>query len=166
MALFETNLSFHCMPIYQLRKEQVLNASLEEIWNFISSPANLKKITPAYMGFDITNEGLPEKMYPGMMISYKVSPIMKIPITWVTEITHVDYLKFFVDEQRVGPYRIWHHEHHLEVLDSGVKMTDIVTYQPPMGFLGAIANSLLIQNQLKEIFDYRYEIIEELFGKK
>jgi ligand-binding SRPBCC domain-containing protein len=116
MALFETNFSFIDMPIYQLRKEQVIPTNLEMIWDFISSPANLKEITPDYMGFDITSEGLPEKMYPGMMISYKVRPMLNIPLTWVTEITHVEHLKFFVDEQRVGPYRIWHHEHHLEVL--------------------------------------------------
>jgi ligand-binding SRPBCC domain-containing protein len=165
MALFKLNCSFIGMPIYQLRKEQVIPTNLETIWDFISSPANLKEITPDYMGFDITSEGLPEKMYPGMMISYKVRPMLNIPLTWVTEITHVEHLKFFVDEQRVGPYRIWHHEHHLEELEGGIKMTDIVTYQPPMGFLGGLANSLIIKKQLDEIFDHRFRVIEERLGK-
>ena len=154
------------MPIYQLRKEQLIPTDLETVWDFISSPVNLKKITPQYMGFDITSERLPQKMYPGMMISYKVRPILNFPLTWVTEITHVDHLRFFVDEQRVGPYKIWHHEHHLEEIDGGVKMTDIVTYQPPFGIIGAVANSLVIEKQLQEIFNYRYQVVEELFGKK
>lgn len=165
MALFKLNCSFIDMPIYQLRKEQVIPTNLETIWDFISSPANLKEITPEYMGFDIKSEGLPEKMYPGMMISYKVRPMLSIPLTWVTEITHVEHLKFFVDEQRVGPYRIWHHEHHLEEVNGGVKMIDIITYQPPMGFLGSLANSLVIKKQLDEIFNHRFKVIEERFGK-
>lgn len=153
------------MAFYQLHKKQKVNASLEEVWDFISSPANLKEITPDYMGFDITSKDLPEKMYAGMIISYKVSPLLGLKMSWVTEITHVEELKFFVDEQRIGPYSIWHHQHHIKPINNGVLMTDIVTYQPPFGILGAIANSLIIEKQLKEIFDYRTIAVEKRFGK-
>ncbi len=135
------------------------------MWNFISSPANLKKITPDYMGFDITSGDLPEKMYPGMIICYKVSPLLGIKMNWLTEITQVDEKRFFIDEQRVGPYKIWHHQHHIEPIEGGVLMTDIVTYQPPMGFLGSISNTLVIKNKLNEIFDYRRNVLNEIFGE-
>jgi len=152
------------MPVYQLKREQHLKASVPEIWDFISSPANLKKITPEYMGFDITSTDMPQKMYPGMIISYKVSPMLGIKLTWVTEITHVHEGVFFVDEQRMGPYKIWHHEHHLETVDGGVKMTDLITYSPPLGLLGAIANRIIIRKQLIEIFEYRRVVLDKLFG--
>lgn len=151
------------MAFYQLRSEMQMNASIEEIWDFISSPKNLSKITPDYMGFDITSENLPEKMYPGMIISYKVSPLLGIKTTWVTEITHVEDLKYFVDEQRVGPYKMWHHEHILEANDNGCKMTDIVSYAPPFGLLGRIAKTLVIGKKLNEIFDYRRKVLMEIY---
>ena len=152
------------MAFYQLHKKQKVNASIDEIWNFISSPANLKEITPDHMGFDITSENLPGKMYAGMIISYKVSPLLGIKTNWVTEITQVKEKEYFVDEQRVGPYSIWHHQHHIKSIENGVLMTDIVSYQPPLGFLGAIANSLIIKKKLKEIFDYRTLAIEKRYG--
>jgi ligand-binding SRPBCC domain-containing protein len=152
------------MGFYQFKKKQKINTSIDQIWGFISSPANLKEITPDYMGFDITTEGLSEKMYAGMIISYKVSPLLGIKTNWVTEIKHVKDKKYFVDEQRVGPYNIWHHQHIIEPIENGVLMTDIVSYQPPFGFLGAIANSLIIKSKLNEIFNYRTKAIEKKFG--
>ncbi|MHC1705326.1 MAG: SRPBCC family protein [Tenuifilaceae bacterium] len=153
------------MAIYQLIVEQKVPATIEEVWDFISSPKNLKEITPDYMGFDVTTKDLPEKMYPGMIISYKVSPLLRIKMTWVTEITHVKDKEYFVDEQRVGPYSMWHHEHHIEKIEGGVLMTDIISYKPPFGFIGAIANRIIIKKQLKEIFDYRFIAMEKRFGK-
>ena len=153
------------MPVYTLRQTIKIPSSLEQVWDFISSPGNLKKITPPYMGFDITSKGLPEKMYAGMIIHYLVSPVFGIKTTWVTEITHVSDLKYFVDEQRVGPYRMWHHQHFVEQIEGGVLMTDIVDYQPPLGILGALANLLIIKKKLREIFDYRTIKVEEHFGK-
>ena len=153
------------MATYQFYKEQVLNASIEKLWDFISSPANLKKITPSYMGFDITTKYLPEKMYQGMMISYKVSPLPGFKSNWLTEITHVEPGKYFVDEQRSGPYKIWHHEHKLIPTEKGVLMTDLITYEPPFGILGQIANKLLIQSKLEEIFAYRRNRLIDLFGE-
>ena len=153
------------MAYYQLIEKQRIPATMEEVWDFISSPANLKDITPSYIGFDITTKNLPEKMYPGMIIGYKVSPVLGIKMGWLTEITHVEHLHRFVDEQRMGPYKMWHHQHTIKEVEGGVEMEDIVTYQPPFGFLGAIANTLLIKGQLKEIFDYRFKAVEERFGK-
>jgi len=153
------------MGFYQLHKTQKIPASIDQIWDFISSPANLKKITPEYMGFNITSKLLSEKMYPGMIISYKVSPVFGIKMTWVTEITQVKEKEYFVDEQRVGPYSMWHHEHKIEPIEGGVLMTDIVSYKPPLGILGSIANSILIKKQLKEIFDFRTVAMDKMFGK-
>lgn len=153
------------MSVYTLQQTQKIPTSLNFVWDFISSPHNLKLITPPYMGFDVTTENLPEKMYPGMIISYKVKPLMNIPLTWVTEITHVRDCEFFVDEQRVGPYKLWHHQHHLKEIEGGVLMTDIVNYQPPFGIIGDISNRLIIKNKLDDIFSYRKKKVEEIFGK-
>lgn len=153
------------MGFYQLQKQQKIPASLEEVWQFISSPENLKKITPVYMGFDIVTENLPEKIYPGMIIGYKVRPLFGIPTRWVTEITHVKDYEYFVDEQRVGPYSIWHHEHHIKAVRRGVLMQDIVSYKPPYGLLGSAANSLIIKKKINEIFNFRTQALELIFGK-
>ena len=150
---------------FQLKKIQLLNTDIDTIWDFASSPKNLKEITPDYMLFNITSEGLPEKMYPGMIITYEVSPLLNIKMKWVTEITQVVEKKFFIDEQRIGPYSLWHHQHFFEEKDEGVLMTDIVTYKPPFGFLGDIANSLFIEKQLEEIFQYRWDAMDKKFNK-
>ncbi len=153
------------MAIYTLETEQLIPASLTEVWDFISSPKNLKVITPEYMGFDIMSKNPDGKMYPGMIITYHVKPLLGIKVKWVTEITHVKENEYFVDEQRVGPYAIWHHQHHIKETPDGILMNDIVNYSPPMGFLGSIANSVMIKSKLKEIFDYRHAKLEEVFGK-
>ena len=117
------------MSHFQLKKTQLLNTDIDTIWDFASSPKNLKEITPDYMLFNITSEGLPEKMYPGMIITYEVSPLLNIKMKWVTEITQVVEKKFFIDEQRIGPYSLWHHQHFFEEKDEGVLMTDICYLQ-------------------------------------
>ncbi|MHA7944046.1 SRPBCC family protein [Formosa sp. 3Alg 14/1] len=153
------------MGVYQFQREQFFNQPVDVLWEFISNPKNLKTITPDYMGFDITTKNLPDAMYEGMIINYKVSPVLGIKTTWVTEITHVKHKQYFVDEQRVGPYKLWHHQHFLEETAGGTLMIDIVTYQPPFGFLGTIANSIMIKSKLEEIFKYRNTVLDELFGK-
>jgi len=102
-------------------------------------------------------------MYPGLIISYTVKPLLGIKMIWVTEITHVEDMKYFVDEQRIGPYSMWHHEHFIEPSGDGVLMTDIVSYSPPFGFLGALANRIFIGKQLESIFRYRENKLKELF---
>lgn len=151
--------------IYQFNTIQKIPASIDKVWSFISSPRNLKKITPEYMGFQVTNEPISDQMYAGMIISYKVKPILGIPMNWVTEITQVKEKEYFVDEQRVGPYAIWHHQHKIFSIEGGVLMEDIVSYKPPFGIIGSIANSMIIKNKLKQIFDYRFLAIEREFGK-
>ena len=152
------------MAFYQLTTTQKIPTTIDEIWDFISSPANLKDITPEHMGFVVMGNTGIGKMYPGMIITYKVSPLLGIKLNWVTEITHVRDKEYFVDEQRIGPYAMWHHEHKIEAIAGGVLMTDIITYQPPFGVLGAIANALFIKKQLKEIFDYRKLALEKKYG--
>jgi ligand-binding SRPBCC domain-containing protein len=152
------------MAFYQFERTQKVNASKEEIWGFISSPANLKEITPAYMGFDITSKKTSEKMYEGMLISYQVKPLLGIKTNWVTEITHIKEGHFFIDEQRMGPYKMWHHQHFIEEIPNGVLMKDIVSYIPPLGILGAIANQLIIKNKLEQIFAFRKEALDKKYG--
>ena len=153
------------MAVYQLHEEMELPASLEQVWDFISSPENLKEITPDYMGFVISTPNLPKKIYPGLMISYKVSPLLGIKMNWLTEITQVKEPQYFVDEQRAGPYALWHHEHRLSPTDKGVLMTDLVTYRPPGGPLGDLAQRMFIRKQLEGIFRYREEALEQRFGR-
>ena len=153
------------MPFYQFEQTQKIPASIDTVWDFISSPNNLKEITPSYLGFLVTSKSAENKMYPGMIITYKVSPLFGIKLSWMTEITQVKDKDYFVDEQRVGPYKLWHHQHKIVAIEGGVLMTDIVTYQPPFGFLGAIANTLIIKNKLKKIFDFRTVAVEKRFGK-
>jgi len=154
------------MAFYQFQREQPINSTIQEVWKFMSSPQNLKRITPDSMGFDILTSDLPEEIYAGMIISYKVRPLFGIPTTWVTEITHVVPQKYFVDEQRVGPYSLWHHQHIIEPFSEGVLMTDIVSYRPPFGPLGSIANTLVIRKKLNQIFEYRRRALEEIFPSK
>ncbi len=153
------------MGFYQFRRKQFLKQPIKVIWDFMSNPKNLKTITPDYMGFDITSKHVPDEMYEGIIISYKVSPLFNIKTTWVTEITKIEENKFFIDEQRIGPYNFWHHQHHLEEKSNGTEMLDIVSYQPPFGILGDLANKLIIKNKLEEIFDFRYKKLEELFNE-
>lgn len=150
------------MAFYQFQKEQFIKSTIDTVWAFISTPQNLKKITPDYMGFDIQSQDLPNKIYEGMIIAYKVKPLLGIKTTWVTEITHIKDKSYFVDEQRVGPYALWHHQHLIIPQADGVLMKDIVSYKPPFGLIGSLANSLIINTKLNEIFEYRKAVIEKL----
>ena len=152
--------------IYELKREQVLKSDLDTIWAFVSSPKNLPRITPTYMNFNITSKELPKKMYPGMLISYTVTPVLGIPMSWLTEITQVTDKRYFVDEQRYGPYAMWHHQHFIEPHKDGVLMKDIVTYKLPLGILGRLAHWLFVKRQLSSIFNYRFLKMEEVFNNK
>jgi len=148
--------------MYQLKRTQFVKTDLATCWEFFSSPNNLNKITPKEMGFDVLTEGV-ENMYEGLMIEYKVRPLLNIPLRWITEITHVKHQQYFVDEQRKGPYKIWHHEHHFKEVQGGVEMTDIVSYELPFGILGKLAHPLIVKKKLDQIFAYRFKIVDELF---
>jgi len=142
--------------------QQTLPISLETAWDFFSTPANLNEITPPDMSFEITSE-LPEKMYEGLFITYKISPIPLMKFDWCTEITHVSPLSYFVDEQRSGPYNIWHHEHHFEEVSTGVLMTDLLHYDIGKGLLGKIAGSLFVHQKVSSIFEYRKKKLFTIF---
>ncbi len=148
--------------MYQLKRTQFVKTDLATCWDFFSSPNNLNKITPKEMGFDVLTEGV-ENMYEGLMIEYKVRPLLNIPLRWITEITHVKYQEYFVDEQRKGPYKLWHHEHHFKEVQGGVEMTDIVSYELPFGILGKMVHPLVVKKKLDQIFAYRFKIVDELF---
>ncbi|MBE0393127.1 SRPBCC family protein [Flavobacterium sp. PL002] len=153
------------MKLYKKESVQYVNASLEECWAFFSSPKNLQKITPGDMGFQITDfDG--KDMYAGQIIQYKVSPLAGVKISWVTEITQVKEKAHFIDEQRFGPYAFWHHKHFFEATPQGVKMTDVVHYGLPLGFLGRIMNSLVVEGKLNEIFAHREKMVDKLFNGK
>lgn len=152
--------------VYALDYEQFLPVGIEEAWDFFSSPHNLKKITPPHMGFEITNDIGSGKMYAGMIITYIVKPILRIPIRWCTIITHVEEGKYFIDEQRFGPYALWHHQHRFEPVDGGVMMYDTVSYALPLGPLGRLANALFVRKEVKGIFAYRQKVTDDVFGTK
>lgn len=156
------NLTKHS-GIYTLISEQILPLSLTEAWNFFTVPTNLDKITPKEMQFDITNDP-PDKTYSGQIITYKIGALPFIKSNWITEITHFEEQKFFVDEQRFGPFAMWHHEHHFKkISDNKVKMTDIVSFKLPFGIFGEIVAGFFVRNKVKFIFKNRYHILEKTF---
>lgn len=150
--------------IYQLSSKIKIPVGIEDAWKFLSDPSNLKVITPDYMGFKIISQS-DQKMYPGQIICYKVSPLLGINLNWVTEITHVENLKYFVDEQRMGPYSMWHHKHFLKEIDEGTEMLDIIHYKLPLSFIANRFHSLLVKPKLKEIFEYRTKALITKFGE-
>jgi len=152
------------MKVYKKETVQHINVTLDECWAFFSSPGNLQKITPKSMGFEITDFDN-QSMYAGQIIQYKISPLLGLKLNWVTEITQVKDKAYFIDEQRFGPYSFWHHKHFFEATSNGVKMTDVVHYALPLGFLGRIANALIVKNKLKEIFDYRCQEVNQIFNQ-
>jgi ligand-binding SRPBCC domain-containing protein len=153
------------MKFYTLKAVQQMPISLADAWDFFSSPMNLAKITPGDMGFEVTSEYPPDaKIYAGMIITYKISPLFDIKMNWMTEITHVKEREYFVDEQRFGPYALWHHQHHFKEIKGGVVMNDILNYAIPYGIIGRWANTILVEKQIEKIFSYREKAIEELFG--
>jgi len=152
------------MKIYTLHKKQRIPISIDEAWDFLSSPKNLKTITPDYMSFDILSN-IDRAMYPGQIIQYIVTPILGIKTKWVTEITHVKDKEYFVDEQRFGPYALWHHKHFIKPIEGGIEMEDIIDYKIPFGILGQITHPILVKPKLEEIFSYRQQKLTELFGE-
>jgi len=150
--------------VYSFKTVQEIPMSLNQAWIFFSNPQNLADITPDNIGFKIISKHHGDTMYAGQVIEYKVSPVFGIPLYWMTEITHLDSKKYFVDEQRYGPYSMWHHQHHFKVIDGGVQMTDIVHYKLPLWILGDFGNCLFVKNKLQQIFDYRFKKVEQLFG--
>ncbi len=154
------------MKVYNLTRTQILPISVAEAWDFFSTPKNLSKITPEHMGFEILYISGGEKAYAGQIIRYNVSVLPGIKMHWVTEITQVKEGVHFIDEQRFGPYALWHHQHHFKAVPGGVEITDEVNYAIPFGILGRLAHSLFVGGEVNRIFDHRYHILEKYFGKE
>lgn len=144
-----------------LCKEQVIDTTLERAWDFIRTPANLNLITPADLNFSILTD-LPEEMYDGLLIEYLVTIPFMGKSRWLTEIKHVRPRCSFVDEQRLGPYRFWYHYHEIQEVSGGVRFTDRITYEAPLGLIGKIADEFFIRNTLERIFDFRERKLAEL----
>lgn len=154
------------MKVYSLEKSVKLYGSIDEIWEYFSTPLNLNELTPPDMSFEILTDLEGKKMYPGMIINYKVRPLLNIPLRWTTEITHCETHKYFVDEQRFGPYAFWHHQHIFEQKDDHILMTDLVHYAIPFGILGRLANAVFVKQKLIHIFEFRNKKVKETFDKK
>ncbi len=152
------------MKIFKLHTKQKLPITVQTAWDFLSDPKNLKEITPDEMNFNIIDCDY-KKIYPGQIIQYTVTPLFKVPLKWVTEITHVSDKKYFVDEQRFGPYSLWHHKHFIKEIDGGIEMEDVIHYKIPLGIIGYIVNSLIVKKKLGRIFEYRGNKLNELFGE-
>lgn len=148
--------------MYQLKRKQPLSISIEEAWEFFSRAENLQSITPDYMNFIITNSPGAD-IFNGQLITYTVSPILSIPLTWVTEITHVKANQYFVDEQRFGPFKFWHHQHHFKETQEGVEMVDLLHYSLPFSLIGRASHALVVRNKIENIFDYRFKHLENRF---
>ncbi len=151
--------------VYSLFSKQNVPATLEQVWAFFSTAENLKQVTPPHLNLKVTNQVYGDTVYPGQVMTYDVKPVLGIAMGWMTEITHVNAPAYFVDEQRKGPYKLWHHQHHFKAIQGGVEMTDLVHYRLPLGPLGSIAHAVFVKGELEKIFAYRYKKIEDLFGK-
>jgi ligand-binding SRPBCC domain-containing protein len=148
----------------KLKQEQFLPISLDEAWRFFATPKNLNEVTPNDMVFEIKSD-LPDTMYAGLLINYRLKPMLNIPINWCTEITHIKEKEYFVDEQRKGPYNIWHHEHHFKSVNGGVLMTDILHYDIGKSIFGWVAGVLFVDKKVSAIFNYRFKTLETYFKK-
>lgn len=152
------------MKIHTLFRKQFLPVDIFQAWAFFSSPKNLRTITPPQMNFKILDISGGSKMYSGQIIKYKVNILPLISTNWVTEITHVDEPNCFVDEQRTGPYALWHHQHHFKEIDDGIEMTDVVNYAIPYGVVGQLANTLFVSREVNRIFDFRSKVLQNMFS--
>ncbi len=151
------------MQLKQKIWKQYIPSPLEEVWQYFSRPENLNHITPEDMSFEILSDIANVPMYEGMLIQYRVSPFWGIKMRWVTEIKQVQEGRYFIDEQRFGPYTFWHHQHHFEEMNGGVLMTDILHYKIPFGILGTLADILFVNKRIEEIFNYRKKAVERIF---
>jgi ligand-binding SRPBCC domain-containing protein len=152
------------MKIYHLKRTQFLPITLSAAWEFFSTPKNLAKITPEHMGFQILYISGGDKAYAGQIIQYKVSVLPRIKVNWVTEITHVEEPNHFIDEQRFGPYALWHHQHHFKEVKGGIEMTDEVNYAIPFGYLGRLAHWIFVGHEVNRIFDHRFTVLKKYFS--
>lgn len=153
------------MASYVLKRTQRLPISLDEAWAFFSTPDNLNDITPPDMQMEILSNSGSGTMFEGQIITYYVRPILNIPLHWITEITHVKNYNYFIDNQKHGPFAMWHHIHQFKEIDGGVEMTDTVNYMLPLGPIGTLVHALVVRKKVEAIFDFRYKLLEQKFGQ-
>lgn len=151
--------------IYQLQREQVISTDIDTAWEFISSPKNLDAITPPGLSFEILTD-VPETMYNGLLIEYRVGIPLLGKQTWLTELKHIRKQHSFVDEQRIGPYKIWYHYHEITPCSEGVRFIDQINYMLPCGPFGRIAHAVYVKRKLKYIFNYRAKVIPNLLQSR
>jgi ligand-binding SRPBCC domain-containing protein len=153
------------MGVHSFKAVQRIPSSLQSVWEFFSCPSNLQTITPTTLKFSVISKHVSSPIYAGQIIEYQVKPLLGIPVYWMTEIIHVKEGEFFADEQRKGPYRLWHHQHHFKEIPGGVEMTDIVHYKSPGWILEGLIDRFIVRPKLNTVFKFRYEVVEERFGK-
>jgi ligand-binding SRPBCC domain-containing protein len=151
------------MKPFVLERIQILPTTIETAWGFFSDPANLNRITPPAMDFRITSP--PQTTtYAGQILTYTLRPLFGISMTWTTEITHVSEPYFFVDEQRFGPYRFWHHQHFFREVPGGVEVRDLVHYLLSHNQMAGLVNRFIVAPRLKKVFNYRTQALNGIFS--
>ena len=148
------------MALHRFLSRQVVATDMDTAWRFFSDPRNLALMTPPSLGLTPTCP-VPDEMYPGMIITYTVKPGPGIRVEWVTEITHVVDRVRFVDEQRSGPYKFWHHQHHFREVPDGVEMRDIVHYRLPFGTIADVVAGGIVKRQVRKIFEHRRRVLDD-----
>ena len=149
------------MKLHRINRRQLIPISINKAWDFFSNPLNLSKITPPWLNFKVVS-GIPQNMHSGMIITYRITPIAYIQTLWVSEITHVNTPTFFVDEQRIGPFRFWHHQHLFKEVGRDVEIQDIVHYAMPLWPVGEIVHSISVGKKVEAIFDFRSKALKRI----
>jgi ligand-binding SRPBCC domain-containing protein len=149
------------MKLHQIHRKQMIPISISEAWEFFSSPENLSTITPSWLNLTVISD-LPRGMHSGMIISYRITPIVRVPTIWISEITHVEAPVYFVDEQRLGPFRFWHHQHVFKEVGRNVEMQDLVNYAMPLGPIGEMVHAVSVRKKVEAIFDFRQKALEQI----
>jgi ligand-binding SRPBCC domain-containing protein len=151
------------MKLHQIHRKQMIPISIFEAWEFFSNPENLSTITPSWLNLTLISD-IPRGMHSGMIISYRITPIVRVPTIWISEITHVNRPTYFVDEQRLGPFRFWHHQHVFKEVGRNVEIQDIVHYAMPLGPIGEMMYSISVRKKVDSIFDFRQKALERILS--
>jgi ligand-binding SRPBCC domain-containing protein len=149
------------MKLHRIHRRQVIPISIIEAWKFFSNPVNLSRITPPWLNLTVISD-IPRSMHSGMIISYRITPLIRVPTLWISEITHVNMPTYFVDEQRLGPFRFWHHQHLFKEVGRNVEMQDLVNYVMPLGPIGEMVHTISMRKKVEAIFDFRQKALERI----
>ncbi len=156
----------YTMSVHVFKTTQLIPTSLEQAWEFFSSPKNLAFITPAQLKFRIISTLTSEKVFTGQLIAYNVSPLWNIRVKWISEIKEVRAPVYFIDEQRKGPYKMWRHQHFLTEVVGGIEMADEIHYKIGYEPFGDLINNAIVRKRIERIFRYRRKKIEQIFATR